>query len=480
VRYPSEFDNAAIAVINVAMIRGRRAHAEAQSQYGHRFDPTRSAREWVMNVFLAWARAAIKLGKEGIWEIDEVSEASFEGLRLITIEVSSTCGLRYWVSNWNGSVTSDRMREFQSTSQWRQFEDELLVLAESMAGRFQTGDKTDVDAAATSAGNPIEKLPVTKAQGAGQDKKRILFNEQLAQGILEALAAVFPNKLELRDLRSVLPDHQSLPLSEWLQAIDVLRLKGKIDGVFRFGESSIEYAAAVYINSSGYSQVRAQQAAAARTESRGSVGRTTDFPELPLRFQEEFEATMAKAEWQNLALEKQFHEQLAQLNGLFAKRALEAANRLPQSGIQTNVTGPVITESKKVAGELDQLAESGRLVTHPEETIPATQLADTAPKSPVDPSANASQGRKRGPQIDFETAHKVDAIIARLAPDGNWRENLEDICEALDEADVRRPKPWKDKGYRRWSSCLAGEPELVIKAIGHHLANASLYKGTFS
>lgn len=98
----------------------------------------------------------------------------------------------------------------------------------------------------------------------------------------------------------------------------------------------------------------------------------------------------------------------------------------------------------------------------------------------ITPRTTVTIHGKRGPKRDFETAMKVDEVITRLAPDGNWRAQLEAVCEGLDEALVRRPKPWKAKGYRAWYDCMTDERALVIKAIEHHRERAQEYKKTFS
>ena len=51
-----------------------------------------------------------------------------------------------------------------------------------------------------------------------------MYNEKLAQRILEKLAAAFPDKPHLHELQAALPEYESLPLFEWLSAVDALRL----------------------------------------------------------------------------------------------------------------------------------------------------------------------------------------------------------------------------------------------------------------
>lgn len=141
-----------------------------------------------------------------------------------------------------------------------------------------------------------------------------------------------------------------------------------------------------------------------------------------------------------------------------------------------------VLESRALAAERRAQQQAGEQGAAPEEMPESTgRAADEA--SPANAKATATtvtERRKRGPTRDFETALKVDGVITRLAPDGNWRARLEDICEGLDEAQVRRPKPWKRKGHSTWFDCVISERPLVIKAIEHHLKLAQQRKETFS
>jgi hypothetical protein len=92
----------------------------------------------------------------------------------------------------------------------------------------------------------------------------------------------------------------------------------------------------------------------------------------------------------------------------------------------------------------------------------------------------AAVTKRRGPQRDFETALQVDAVVRRLAPDGDWHAQLANICDGLDEAEVRCPKPWKNKGYGTWYDCMTAERSLVVKAIAHHRELAREPRETFS
>ena len=87
----------------------------------------------------------------------------------------------------------------------------------------------------------------------------------------------------------------------------------------------------------------------------------------------------------------------------------------------------------------------------------------------------ASAPRKRGPKPDHDTALRVFEIVARVAPDGDWRSNLCEICEALDEGHVPVPSTWRrNRDCRSWSVCL--ERDVVVKAIEYRLRLASQRK----
>jgi hypothetical protein len=70
--------------------------------------------------------------------------------------------------------------------------------------------------------------------------------------------------------------------------------------------------------------------------------------------------------------------------------------------------------------------------------------------------------------------------VARVSPNGNWRSNIDEICEELDAAGVKVPKAWKqNRSCRKWTDCT--EPEVAIKVIEYRLKIAkSSHEETFS
>jgi pyrimidine deaminase RibD-like protein len=73
----------------------------------------------------------------------------------------------------------------------------------------------------------------------------------LARRILEKLDDAFPSKLHLHELRAALPEHQDLPLPEWLLAVEALRAEDKLNGKFLEDGTSLADAAALFITERG-------------------------------------------------------------------------------------------------------------------------------------------------------------------------------------------------------------------------------------
>ena len=74
-----------------------------------------------------------------------------------------------------------------------------------------------------------------------------MYNMKVAREILEKLDAAFPTKVHLHNLRAESASYAELPNSDWLDAIQALRLKGEVHGKFLAEGASIVDAAALYI-----------------------------------------------------------------------------------------------------------------------------------------------------------------------------------------------------------------------------------------
>lgn len=87
----------------------------------------------------------------------------------------------------------------------------------------------------------------------------------------------------------------------------------------------------------------------------------------------------------------------------------------------------------------------------------------------ANPPESDGKGRKRGPKSDGEAASRVAEIVARLAPDGDWRPKLDDICEALDKAQIPFPTRWRkrDRSCDGWAAY--DDRANAVKAIEYRL-----------
>ncbi len=113
-------------------------------------------------------------------------------------------------------------------------------------------------------------------------------------------------------------------------------------------------------------------------------------------------------------------------------------------------------------------AQATMAATAPSEALGSGgSAAETPVPAPGTPVFTAQ--RKRGPEPDYELAAQVAEVVLSVAVDQPWLSKLDDICEMLDDRNIRRPKTWKDRGYASWCSAAVGERSLVVKAITHHL-----------
>jgi hypothetical protein len=109
-----------------------------------------------------------------------------------------------------------------------------------------------------------------------------------------------------------------------------------------------------------------------------------------------------------------------------------------------------------------------------EAKAPATERGFTMPDQTgvTEPNLDEStrKGRKRGPKPDRESPTRVAEIVARVAPRGDWRSKVDDICEALDEAKVPFPTRWRKRPCNAWADY--DDRANAIKAIEYRLGIA--------
>jgi DNA-binding Xre family transcriptional regulator len=132
--YPAKFSPEARAAVEAELIRAGRLHDKRKAEWDSDwpFPLHRSLQENILTVFLVYAREAIELGRRGVWTVDQVRSQALDGLRHITLEIKFKRNYDNF-TEWNsGSIRPETQREFEATAEWRQFEDELLALAESL------------------------------------------------------------------------------------------------------------------------------------------------------------------------------------------------------------------------------------------------------------------------------------------------------------------------------------------------------------
>jgi hypothetical protein len=99
---------------------------------------------------------------------------------------------------------------------------------------------------------------------------------------------------------------------------------------------------------------------------------------------------------------------------------------------------------------------------------PEATRRSTTVSSEVEPSEPKSRpvvrAGSRGPKRDYETAARVAEIVRRLVPKGDWKLKIDEICQALDAANVPYPPLWK-KRYKANSWIDYPEKSVAVKAI---------------
>ncbi len=139
--YPHDFPANARARIEAERIRAQQELQERQqsvpwSRHGPDSSNDRNFYDYILRVFSAFGNEACGLGSQGIWAVDRVEKEAFEFLRLFTIAAFSADGtdkngrrIRNPISQVDGSLLPDVEREFCHSKRWRDFQAQLLGVA---------------------------------------------------------------------------------------------------------------------------------------------------------------------------------------------------------------------------------------------------------------------------------------------------------------------------------------------------------------
>ena len=170
-KYPEEFSPEARARIELKKLKaGRdlelyRIDPAARPRRQHAVGPygtlwtqeQEDLHEYILHVTLAFGHEACELGLQGVWQVDRIRTAVTDFLRRCTIEARLEKGHDKYghifpemVDNWGGSLLPQVERTFLESPEWRQFEDELIAVAERQAVSKPTLDEPVSSCVATT------------------------------------------------------------------------------------------------------------------------------------------------------------------------------------------------------------------------------------------------------------------------------------------------------------------------------------------
>jgi len=91
---------------------------------------------------------------------------------------------------------------------------------------------------------------------------------------------------------------------------------------------------------------------------------------------------------------------------------------------------------------------------------------DPAPETATLGTVTLSR-RKSGPKPKTDENQRIANIVSQFS--GNWRDNLAEICSALDLENIAFPKTWREDGCESWTDGLDTNRGLVVKALDYRL-----------
>ncbi|MGB9457519.1 MAG: hypothetical protein WCB12_15835 [Bryobacteraceae bacterium] len=142
-QYPEDFPLKSRAAVAAEKLRTGSEFDQAQEYLSRDADIEEQIRKYILRQFLVFVREASKLGKAGIWRVDRVESDALEFLRHATIDAVYSkrpwLGDR-WISRMTGQLTSEILRQFEKSSEWPQYQEMLLEVAEAQdAGTADSG-----------------------------------------------------------------------------------------------------------------------------------------------------------------------------------------------------------------------------------------------------------------------------------------------------------------------------------------------------
>jgi hypothetical protein len=158
---------------------------------------------YVLRVFRAFTREACELGKKGTWAIDRIRVEVDEFLASFTFDAYYEKGsdrfgqkLRGVIVNWDGGLEPTWERELKKSEEYREFEDDLLAVAE-LQGEQATPKKQR-----TLSGGKTRRIAADLESGVRERAAKrgavvmpILTNKRWTQGRLATEAGISKNSV---------------------------------------------------------------------------------------------------------------------------------------------------------------------------------------------------------------------------------------------------------------------------------------------
>jgi hypothetical protein len=154
--YPTEFSQQARAHVVAEQLKAaqRLEHLKSRKPSeewtkGLRIFDQCAFYEYILGVFLAFAHEACKLGDQGIWGVDRIASEADEFLRALAVEAYYEKGHdRYGrqfpeiTDHFGGRLLPAVARSLKDSDEWRQFETELLAVAQKQAA-YNPGNRAN-------------------------------------------------------------------------------------------------------------------------------------------------------------------------------------------------------------------------------------------------------------------------------------------------------------------------------------------------
>jgi hypothetical protein len=134
--YPSEFPLSSRALVKAEKIRAARDFDEAKPGLRSNAEIKAALRAYILRVFLSFAEEALRLGRQGVWSVDQVEHHAREFLRVATLEAWFEKGfnragrsLGSVTGHWDGAIVPEVQRELEASPEWKRFLDGLIEVA---------------------------------------------------------------------------------------------------------------------------------------------------------------------------------------------------------------------------------------------------------------------------------------------------------------------------------------------------------------